>query len=431
MAAIDASQYEEITIESIDGSKTVDIRLGVVGIDYYEDLFSPTITMKVLVASTGGTSVGENLEGLYSGLPLRGGERVSIKILGNSESNEGLDFSTQDDYLYVSSISNVITEAQREVFTLNLVSKESLVNETTRVYEKFPSGSRIDASVEKIIKDKLKTSKPVDVDVASNKYGFLGNLRKPFTVLVWLASKAVSQDGKSAGFFFYQTQEGFKFKSVDNLISQDPFDETYVYSEINQSSIKADNDFKILKYNIQKNQNLLEKLRLGAYSSQLSTFNLLNGKFMSSVVGPDNYTMKNLGQTQDSPDIRSTGNQRVVDIPSRIMTQVMDVGTLDVGIGTQTNANPFDNLRQAVIRYNLLFNQTLDMTIPLNTNLKAGDIIRCEFPKITVEKNKEIDQDKSGLYMIKELCHHFDTEMSITSMKLVRDTFGVYGTNNK
>jgi len=431
MAAIDASQYEEITIESIDGSKTVDIRLGVVGIDYYEDLFSPTITMKVLVASTGGTSVGENLEGLYSGLPLRGGERVSLKILGNSETNEGLDFSNKEDYLYVSSITNVITEAQREVFTLNLVSKEALVNETTRVYEKFPSGSRIDASVEKIIKDKLKTSKPVDVDVASNKYGFLGNLRKPFTVLVWLASKAVSQDGKSAGFFFYQTQEGFKFKSVDSLISQEPFEEAYVYSEINQSSIKENNDFKILKYNIQKNQNLLEKLRLGAYSSQLSTFNLLNGKFMTSTVGPNNYKGKNLGQDEEAPDIRSSGNQRIVDIPSRIMTQVMDVGTLDAGIGTKVNANPFDNLRQSVIRYNLLFNQTLDMTIPLNTNLKAGDIIKCEFPKITIEKNKEIDQDKSGLYMIKELCHHFDTEMSITSMKLVRDTFGVYGTNNK
>jgi len=431
MAAIDASQYDEITIESIDGSKTVDLRLGVVGVDYYEDIFSPTITMKILVASTGGTSVGENLEGLYSGLPLRGGERVSLKILGNSETNEGLDFSNKEDYLYVSSITNVITEAQREVFTLNLVSKEALVNETTRVYEKFPSGSRIDASVEKIIKDKLKTSKPVDVDVASNKYGFLGNLRKPFTVLVWLASKAVSQDGKSAGFFFYQTQEGFKFKSVDSLISQEPFEEAYVYSEINQSSIKADNDFKILKYNIQKNQNLLEKLRLGAYSSQLSTFNLLNGKFMTSTVGPNNYRGKNLGQDEEAPDIRSSGNQRIVDIPSRIMTQVMDVGTLDAGIGTKVNANPFDNLRQSVIRYNLLFSQTLDMTIPLNTNLKAGDIIKCEFPKITIEKNKEIDQDKSGLYMIKELCHHFDTEMSITSMKLVRDTFGVYGTNNK
>ena len=48
MAAIDASLYDEITIESIDGNKTVDIRLGVVGVDYYEDLFSPTITMKIL-----------------------------------------------------------------------------------------------------------------------------------------------------------------------------------------------------------------------------------------------------------------------------------------------------------------------------------------------------------------------------------------------
>ena len=30
----------------------------------------------------------------------------------------------------------------------------------------------------------------------------------------------------------------------------------------------------------------------------------------------------------------------------------------------------------------------------------------------------------SGLYMIKELCHHFDTEASYTSMLLVRDTIG-------
>ena len=149
MAAIDASQYEEITIESIDGSKTVDIRLGVVGIDYYEDLFSPTITMKVLVASTGGTSVGENLEGLYSGLPLRGGERVSIKILGNSESNEGLDFSTQDDYLYVSSISNVITEAQLEFTEANKLMQKFMLKHPLLMNIK-PSAFVADSSDETI-----------------------------------------------------------------------------------------------------------------------------------------------------------------------------------------------------------------------------------------------------------------------------------------
>jgi len=83
------------------------------------------------------------------------------------------------------------------------------------------------------------------------------------------------------------------------------------------------------------------------------------------------------------------------------------------------------------MRYNLLFTQVLNMTIPLNTNLKAGDIIECKFPKVTNEQATEYDDEKSGLYMIKELCHHFDDEISLTSMKLVRDTFGAYGTNNK
>jgi len=33
--------------------------------------------------------------------------------------------------------------------------------------------------------------------------------------------------------------------------------------------------------------------------------------------------------------------------------------------------------------------------------------------------------------MIKALCHHFDTTGSYTSLKLIRDTFGKFGTNNK
>ena len=71
------------------------------------------------------------------------------------------------------------------------------------------------------------------------------------------------------------------------------------------------------------------------------------------------------------------------------------------------------------------------MTVPLNTNLRAGDIITCEFPLISQDNKQVFDEQQSGLYMIKELCHHFDTEASYTSMKLIRDTFGKYGTNNK
>jgi len=78
-----------------------------------------------------------------------------------------------------------------------------------------------------------------------------------------------------------------------------------------------------------------------------------------------------------------------------------------------------------------LFTQVLTMTVPSITNLRAGDIIECQFPKTTTSKKKEFDPEQSGLYMIKALCHHFDSTGSYTSLKLIRDTFGKYGTNNK
>ena len=60
----------------------------------------------------------------------------------------------------------------------------------------------------------------------------------------------------------------------------------------------------------------------------------------------------------------------------------------------------------------------------------VGDIIFCELPSLEAGKGTEIDTKRSGNYLIKELCHHFDSEKSETSMKLFRDTFGLYGVNN-
>ncbi len=70
------------------------------------------------------------------------------------------------------------------------------------------------------------------------------------------------------------------------------------------------------------------------------------------------------------------------------------------------------------------------MTVPLNTNLRAGNIIECEFRQVSTGK-EDPDAYQSGLYMIKELCHHFDSEGSFTALMLVRDTFGLVKPNNK
>ena len=389
MSASEASLYEELILESNDRSKSIDIKLGTIAI----------------------------------------GERLSMKILdqgktGKGEEKKGLDFSDPERNLYVSSITDVISESQRESFLLNLVSREAITNETTRVVKKY--SSKISTSVSSILKNILVTDNDrMEVDDTSNDYKFIGNLRKPFTTLVWLASKSVPNKSgdKTAGFLFYQTQDGFKFKSIENLTQQES-KATYTYTEINQSSTETNNDFRILNYGFDKNQNLLEKLRLGTYSSVRLTFDPLNFQMKQKIFKFDEAGIDKLGNKITLPQISEDSDLTLKDIPSRAFSQVIDRGTIDPDVSKQENADPTKYQAQTAMRYNILVTQLASVTVPCNTNLRAGDIITLKFPKISREDSERFDEETSGKYIIKELCHHFDPDRSFTSMKLVRDAFG-------
>ena len=443
MAAINKSIYEKFIIESADGSRNVDISAGVVAFTYFENIFSPTLTARAIIVNTGNTIVGLDgkMQTVYNGLPIRGGERVLIKIAGNSSINEGLDFSdTPSRYFHVGSITNVLIDEGTETFTLNLVSRETITNETVRAGKKFPTSQKISDSVKNILKNYVKTEKDIIVDQTQNPYGFIGNMKKPFTLITWLASKSVPGKGaskdSSAGFLFYETIYGFNFRSIDNLIEEDPFEKDYVFTPGIVNTEDPERDFKILRYGINRNQDLIAKLERGAYSSQRYYINPVSFKPNISVFKSSDYLKSNgmsqLGsKTIDLPSIDEKSDKTLGDLPTRIFVGMLDVGTVEEDASdegwnspSKLNADPAKIHAQSMMRYNQLFTQVLEITVPLNSKLTAGNIIRCEFPLTGDTKRKEPDPETSGLYMIKELAHYFDAKGSYSKLKLVRDSFG-------
>ena len=433
MAAIDKSLYEQFEIEAVDGSKSADIKAGVVSFNYYEDVYSPMITAMVVVVNTGNVIEGDDgkMQSLYNGLPLRGGERMTIKVAGNSASNQGLVLEN----MYVGSIENVMIDAERETFTLRLVSREAITNETVRVGKRFLPTTKISDSVEDICKNYLSTDKLYDVDETENPYGFYGNMRKPFTIMTMLASKSVpgnvSGRDATAGYFFFETQQGFRFKSIDSLIRNEPFDTKYTYAPGIIDSNDGSKDFKILEFSTSKNQNLLENLERGAYCSHRIYLNPLTFEYTAAsqrIFKLDDYSGKieNLGEDIDVvlPSLSEKDSRTLASVPSRYVCGILDIGTTDTKVSELGNADPARIHSQSMMRYNTLFTQILTMTIPLNTNLMAGDILECEFPRIDVEDRKEPDQEQSGLYLIKKLTHFFNAEGSYTKLQLCRDTDG-------
>ena len=439
MAAKDKSIYEKFIVESADGGKTADIKEGVVAFTYFENIFSPYLTARVIVVNTSGAIVGEdgNSQSIYNGLPLRGGERVQIKIAGNSKSNDGLDFSKNPtQYFYVASITNVLLSEGSESFTLNLVSREAITNETVRVGKKFPTSQKISGSVENILTKYLKADKIGDIEETQNTYGFIGNMKKPFTIITWLAAKSVPGNvgGKSAtaGYFFFETKEGYHFRSIDSLIDQPPYEIEYTYAPKIVDSQAADNDFKILTYSTTYNQNLIQNLERGAFCSYRMYYNPYSSTFTTPQQGlfkVSDYAkdMQNLGKDFEIflPPVDKK-NKSLGDVPSRYMTGVLDFGILEKkeARSNKKNADPMDYHSQSMMRYNTIFTQQLEATIPLNTNLCSGSLIKIKFAKVTTDKNKIIDDEQSGLYMIKELVHYYESRGSFTKLKLIRDTMG-------
>ena len=439
MAAKDKSIYELFTIKSNDGSKTIDLRGAIVAFSYFENVFSPMLTAQIIVATTGNVITDEDGDktSIYNGLPLRGGEKVSIKIPANSGNNVDLEFTEEKgNELYVGSITNITIKAEKELFTLNLVSREAITNETQRVGKKFPVTEPISDSVKEIIKEYLLSEKEVDVDETQNPYGFIGNLKKPFTIITWLAAKSVpgnvGGESATAGYFFFETKEGYHFRSIDSLIAQPPYEIEYTYSPSVVDNQDPDADFKILSYETTYNQNLIQNLERGAYCSYRMYYNPYSMSFTTPEQGLFQVSksaekMENLGKDFEVflPPVDKE-NKSLAEVPSRMITGVLDFGTLERKGSRQNkkNADPMEYHSQSMMRYNTLFTQQVEATIPLNTNLCCGSIIKCKFAKITTDKTKIIDDEQSGLYMIKELVHYYEGRGSFTKLKLIRDTMG-------
>ena len=164
------------------------------------------------------------------------------------------------------------------------------------------------------------------------------------------------------------------------MIAQEPKAE-YVYTQVNQSEFEYEgrpelpnNDFKILNYSTSKNQNLLEKLRMGTYSSYRIFYNPLDFTFTDPAKGIfklGDYVggVTNLGQQLKLPKISNSSNVDLGDIPTRFFTQCLDVGTLEKDVSRDVNSDPLKHQSQSIMRYNILFTQTLSMVVPSNTNL--------------------------------------------------------------
>lgn len=431
-----AGNIKKFDIYSNKGGGVAKLEAATTELKYYESVLTNTISATATIVETGFIVGGDQaIEdfGTVDKLPIRGGEKTEIIMEDNQKTPNILKF-TGNKSLYVNRVRDLDPAVQKDVYYLDFGTQELFANEQTRVVKRYDG--KISDNVEKILKDRLKTKKDIKKDDTLVDYNFIGNDRKPLYVCTWLASKSVPATagklGGAAGYFFYETYDGFNFRSIDALFDQDP-KKKYIY--IDAADLPEGYDAKIVLYNINRDIDLQNNLALGTYSNWSLFFDYYAYDYQIRPYQYDEQQKKKIVNA-GKDDITSVADEFRLPV-SRLMNHVLDYGTMPKGKNAQAqlkkwkskpenpNYDAANTMVQSIMRYNQMQLIKINIVIPGDFSLRAGDLVKCDVPRLMGEKiNKEINKPAGGIYMIESLCHRITPGDTFTSLTLVRDSFG-------
>ena len=456
MSAAGPSNYETLRIDKSDVSeglfadetnnqlsysfKTQDPKVSTVQIEgktidfnYFESIYSPMITAQATIVDTGdsATDKKDRLGTIKDALRISGDgtEFLTFKI---ATSNSVL---TTKEPMAITGSPLSMDQTQRQILNLPLVSK-FIINTTSNPKLGYYGIGTVDDAVKKILQENNLPFLEKNIEKTQTVDKVEGKNETPIDLVFHLCKKCKPIKG-APGFFFYETQEGFNFRSIEGLINDGiaEFKEnknleeerTYYYSNSQKQDLSTDKmDFNILKMPlIKRDQDLLTSLKSGVYNVRIQTKNLLTGEFTDNIV---NLLDKNSSYLGNKPSVIVGQNEQHLENYCKTYTYVLTPGSLDEGVGSQVTNNPATYEPQAHMRYAMLHSQVVDIEIPCNTKLMAGNVIKLMIENVTggIKQDNKDNEHRSGFYLILHLRHHFDPRHSKTFLTLARDTYGLY-----
>lgn len=455
-----SASIKNCTISTPSGTNTKDITDLVVRFDYFENIDYPSTHAKLQLQDSGAN--------IISSYPIQGFEKIILTF----EVGEGNEFT----YEYrINKIENRFENQRFQTYTLMLLPKEALVNESIKIASTF--ADKPENIVSQML-EKIGTDKDLIADPTLFKVKFHVPKRSPFSVIDFVRTRSVygqsrssatdssskskfstgssgslnssdldgvnsssyNKTGGTAGFLFYENSAGYNFKSMETLFSLDrsPAVESYY---LQSKDVGVTPDKKILDIEFPSEIDMITKLRMGAFSSVLCTYDFSTGKYEETVysLASSYKELTHLGTQTGLP----SGQKELSNYPTRVMSVLTDHETWvgDAKIGSPDNndggsgENSFPDFQkhyimQTIARSHTATNQKLNLKLPIKPSLKIGDKIKVYLPNQIPTANRTedpYDKEHSGTYLIAELNHVFSPKKSeaLTFVTVIRDTYGM------
>lgn len=405
-------------LEVVSSNKyKIDMTNQVIGIELYEDIFAPFITIALTIRES---------QDFINALPLRGEEVVNLEI--------STPTYTKDDQIikglfYIYKLSDRVLFTERNAaYTLYCISYEALYDLNLKLSKAY-RGNVADIAKEFMGTEGLNTTKKYYIEPTKNSTKYISNFWSPVKNLNFLTTNAMNIDG-NASYLFFENRTGFNFVSLDKLYAQEPYQkfikDDYVRdSSGNTSTRNLNREYqRILDIKVKVLFDSVKTINNGAFASRLYSYDLVKKKYTAK----DYNFLSNYAKYSHLNKGSLYTDLKPVSPMSFIYNEVKHYASHN-GFPDTSNTN-FQQQRNS--KLNLIRSSVIEISVLGRTDYTIGQKVYVEIPKPTIMTEKEqantnsqngfIDSTYSGNYIITAINHVINREKHTCVLELSKES---------
>ena len=436
---------------------SIDVRQLMSEIQIYESITNTTLSGKLTLVDSAS---------ILDALPLTGHELLEFSLYTPGMSPKdtdipmGYDFTRESGHpMFVYRVNNIKqVNPGTKMYTLEFCSREEIRNSQRKISRAFTG--QVHEIVHNILRNDLKSKKNLLFEPTKGLNKYVMPKLSPFKAIKFMQNEAISSNNTdSSGYYFYETRSGFNFKSLEGMISKGSKGgeykkpvARYKNAPVKDGGKLYDKDdpniFKIYEYRIIRRFDSLTNIRNGMYGSRLVTYNAFTKQFkeLDFEYASSFQKQRHVGQTKQTskenpvnsfmPMFNYEDKKIMSEFPEgkymfESSTQGMhdtkqtlsDGGNLlkTVSIGPPDIEN---TLQKAISQQEAYDSFRIELKVPGNTGISAGDVINFETTTYAGPDKKEmqIDPYLSGNYLVTEVGHLLLTSEHVTRLVCSKDS---------
>lgn len=395
--------------------RKVEVKRLLVGLNIFEDLYSNVITGSLTLVDTIDLIgkfpfVGlEQIKIVFKtpGFPNRPETSLFFDVYNVSERNVGM--------------SGAVTDTTQS-YTLQFVSPAYFRNQHNRVMKAY-SNEPISTMVQKIAGNILKED--VFAEPSTGFRTFVIPRWTPFRAINWLAARARPETAPhAANYFFFETVDGFQFRSIHDMAKQPPV-VRFAYNIANQRPLNGQRDRanypgseRLLKpevqmirsYSILQSGSTMEHIEQGMYASTLITHDIVKKGFdVKRFRYTDNFDLPEMQHTEGQAPHVSTfpgDAKHGTQFNSSVKFYAKHSNSYD---GVPDNDESEKWLLERMSQLRQLEAQRVKIRVPGLNFLRVGQMVILDVPAPEPVRNQESLDDSdsriSGNYLVTSIHH--------------------------